>query len=88
MATTTIVQTEVPNYDEWRKGFDGNEQKRADAGIFIQGVYRDVDNGNKVTVISKAESIEAAKNFFQSSAWSAAMERSGKSAHVMILETV
>ena len=79
MAVTTILTHDVANYDEWRVGFDAGEPMRAQAGLTIQSVHRDVDNPNRITVIGESPSAEQAKSFLSNPNLQAAMEKAGVS---------
>lgn len=55
---TVILQHEVANFDEWKKGFDADETGRAKAGVQLKGLYTSVKNPNDVTMIFEAPGVE------------------------------
>jgi hypothetical protein len=60
---TVIISHECKNYSVWRKVFDTDEVNRSKAGFKSTGVYRSVDNANKITIIGEAPSVEAINGF-------------------------
>lgn len=77
MAATLIVDIQVENFDSWKESFDKDEQFRNQMGIQIQGVYRSVDNGNKVSLISQFPDMETAKKIVGSPQWESKQRESG-----------
>lgn len=63
METTIIVSQEVRSFAIWQEAFFEGAGMRADAGINVIGAYQDVNNENRVTVISEAPSAEVAEAF-------------------------
>jgi hypothetical protein len=58
----TVINThEVPDFDKWKEIFDANAEGRSRAGINIRNVYCDINNKNKVTVISEVADAESAR---------------------------
>ena len=74
---TTILTHEVKNFDEWKKGFDGDEGNRTKMGVKATGVYRSHENPNVVTVITEVPSVEAIQAFMANPDLKATMERVG-----------
>jgi hypothetical protein len=74
---TVIISHECKNYSVWKKVFDADEVNRSKAGFKSTGVYRSVDNANKITIIGEAPSVEAINGFMANPELKAAMERGG-----------
>ncbi len=74
---TVIVTHEVKDYDSWKKGFDGDEKPRQEAGLTLLNVYRSVDNANVITATFEATSAEAAKKFVANPALKENMKKAG-----------
>lgn len=72
-----IVTHEVKEYTTWRKGFDADETNRKDAGFKVLGVYADVKDPNKVTVIGEFPNAAAAEAFTTSPKLKETMEKAG-----------
>mgnify|MGYP001043674287 CR=1 FL=1 len=53
-----IIQNEVKDFDEWKKIFDADQPAIAAAGAKLLGVYREIDNPNKVTIMYEAPNVE------------------------------
>ncbi len=53
-----IIQNEVKDFDEWKKIFDADQPSIAAAGAKLLGVYREIDNPNKVTIMYEASNVE------------------------------
>jgi len=58
-----FVRHNVNDYAAWRKGYDAFEPARIKLGAQGHAVYREVDDGNDVTVWHDFNSLEAAKAF-------------------------
>ncbi|MCX6285647.1 MAG: hypothetical protein NTY96_00855 [Bacteroidetes bacterium] len=63
METTIIVSQEVKSYPVWQDAFYAGAGMREQAGINVLGVYQDMNNKNRITVISEAPSPEVAEAF-------------------------
>ena len=74
---TVVISHEVKNYSDWRVVFDEDEVNRTKAGFKSTGVFRDVDNSNKITIIGEAPNLEAFDGFMKNPALKAAMEKGG-----------
>ena len=72
-----FVKHKVDDYTAWRKGYDAFESARTKLGVRGHAVYRDVDDGNDVTVWHDFDNIEAAKAFGNSNELKAAMKDAG-----------
>jgi hypothetical protein len=53
-----IIQNEVKDFDEWKKIFDADQPAIAAAGAKLLGVYREIDNPNKITMVYEAANVE------------------------------
>jgi hypothetical protein len=74
---TVVISHECKNYSDWRKVFDEDEVNRSKAGFKSTGVFRAVDNANKITIIGEAPSVEAIQGFMANPTLKAAMEKGG-----------
>ena len=74
---TVILSHEVKDFANWKKGFDGGEAMRAQAGVKTIGVYASVDNPNAITLITEFPSVEAVKGFLGNPDLQASMEAAG-----------
>ena len=74
---TVVISHEVKNFSDWKKVFDADQVNRSKAGFKDTGLYRAVDNPNKVTIIGEAPSIEAFNGFMTNPALKEAMEKGG-----------
>lgn len=74
---TVIVTHEVKNYATWRKGFDADDSNRKQAGFKVTGVYADVKNPNRVSIIGEFPSAAAAEAFTMSPKLKEVMEKAG-----------
>jgi len=63
MEVTIIVSLLVSDFSLWQEGFFSGAAMRDEAGIQVLGVYRDLENGNSVTVVTEAPSAEVAEAF-------------------------
>jgi hypothetical protein len=60
----TVINThETADFNAWKQQFDSGAENRARAGINVLNVYRDMENSNKVTVISEVADKETAHAF-------------------------
>jgi hypothetical protein len=74
---TVVISHEVKNYSDWRVVFDTDEVNRTKAGFKNTGVFRAVDNSNKITIIGEAPNAEAIEGFMKNPALKEAMEKGG-----------
>lgn len=58
-----IVRHEVEDYQRWRRGYDEAKGLRDEMGVQSDSIYREVDDGNDVTVTHDFASAQAAKAF-------------------------
>ena len=72
-----FVKHKVHDYTAWRQGYDAFEPTRIKLGARGHAVYRDVDDGNDVTVWHDFNNLEAAKAFANSNELKAAMKDAG-----------
>lgn len=74
---TVVISHEVKDYAVWKKGYDGHQPVRKQAGFKVSGVYSDVKNPNLVTVIGQFPSAAAAEAFFASPELKETMSKMG-----------
>ena len=72
-----FVRHKVQDYAAWRKGYDAFEPTRIRLGAQGHAVYREVDDGNDVTVWHDFSDVDAAKAFSGSAELKAAMQGAG-----------
>ena len=72
-----FVRHKVQDYAAWRKGYDAFEPTRVKTGARGHDVYRDVDDGNDLTVWHDFDNLEAAKAFANSNELKTAMKDAG-----------
>lgn len=60
------VRQTVADYAQWKQGFDNHAPEREEAGLQGGHVFRSLDNPNQVTVLMRWDSIERARNFYES----------------------
>lgn len=61
--TRLIVRHDVEDYERWRAGYDEAVGLRDEMGVRADAVFREVDDGNDVTVTHDFASTDAAKEF-------------------------
>jgi hypothetical protein len=71
-----FVRHKVQDYAAWRKGYDAFEPTRVKMAARGHDVYRDVDDGNDLTVWHD-DGLEAAKAFASSNELKAVMKGAG-----------
>jgi len=74
---TVILTHDVKDFASWKPVFDAGEGLRASAGVKVLGVYSDVDDANKVTVLADFPSVEAIQGFLSSPQLKSDMEAAG-----------
>lgn len=52
-----IIQNEVKDFNEWKKIFDADQPAVAAAGAKLMGIYTEIDNPRKVTMIYEAPDV-------------------------------
>jgi len=72
-----FVRHKVHDYAAWREGYDAFEPTRIKMGAQGHAVYRDVENGDDVTVWHDFNNLDAAKAFANSSELKAVMKNAG-----------
>jgi hypothetical protein len=60
---TMVFSVYVNDYDAWKNKFEAGAQFRADAGIKVISISRNVDDTNAITIIEEAANKESAKDF-------------------------
>ena len=66
---TGILTHDVENFDSWYEGFNGDAANREAGGIRIKGVYRGLENPNRVTIVSESDSPENYSRMFNNPAF-------------------
>ena len=64
MTITVVLTAEVPDFNKWKVLFDEDEDKRVKGGIYATP-HRDLDDPNRLCIISKAPSKEAFMALFR-----------------------
>ena len=62
MTITSFVRHSVPDYNAWRKAFDDFHEAR---DLKKPTVYQGAEEPNDVTVVAEFDSLEEAKEFFE-----------------------
>ena len=75
--STIFVRHQVADYDVWRPGFDEHGAVRREYGLTDAGVYRDVADGNAVTLAFTTDDLDRAREFLASSDLRETMSRVG-----------
>ena len=75
--TTMIVQHSVTDYATWRPLFDGHASTRDAHGCQSVNVYREVEDGNAITVLLEFPSLDSAQAFGSDPSLKEAMTRGG-----------
>jgi len=74
---TMFVRHTVKDFAEWKKGYDGFDDKRKAMGVTGDGVYQAEGNPNDVTVYHDFASLDAAKAFAGSAELKSVMKEAG-----------
>ena len=74
----------VDDYDRWRAVYDDFADERRALGVVGDAVFRNVDNGNEVTLHLNFETLDAARKFVQNSEMRGAMDQAGLSGNPKI----
>jgi hypothetical protein len=74
---TVILSHEVNNFEEWKKGFDSNEEMRTKAGIVLKGVFSNIGNDNHVTIMTEFPSKEVFDGFMSNPDLQSDMAKAG-----------
>jgi len=61
--TQLFIRHKVKDYDSWKEGFDSALDFRTSNGELESQVYRNSDDPNDITVITKFNNIDAAKEY-------------------------
>ena len=72
-----IIHHSVKDYAIWKKVFDSGTNLRTSSGVLSTQVYREASDPNKITVITKWNSLANAQNFAQSPELKADLEKAG-----------
>ena len=77
--TRLIVRHPVEDYARWRRGYDEHEDLRDEMGVQADTVFREVGDGNDLTVTHDFASADAARAFVGDPRLAAAMKEIGVS---------
>jgi heme-degrading monooxygenase HmoA len=72
-----LIRHKVADFEKWKPVYDAHAQARQKAGLTEEQLLRGIDDPNEVILLFKADDLEAAKEFCQSSDLRAAMQRAG-----------
>lgn len=75
--TRLFVRHDVTDYAAWRQVYDDFDATRRSMGVRDAGVYRNVDDGNEVTVHHDFADVESARAFAESDELRDTMARAG-----------
>ena len=64
MTITVVLTAEVPDFNKWKVLFDEDEDKRVKGGIYATP-HRDLDDPNRLCIISQVPSKEAFMSLFR-----------------------
>ena len=74
---TVFVRHDVADFDTWKPGFDEHGAVRREYGLTDVGLYREVENGNSVTIVLTTDDVGRAREFIASDELREAMSRVG-----------
>ena len=74
MMANMLIQLKVKDFAEWRKVFDSVSGFRRSSGQLSEQVFRDANDPNSITTLTKWSSLEKAQKFARSPELKAAME--------------
>ena len=77
MATKLILSHRVKDYNQWRPGFDSDEERRRQMGFNIEGVYRSLNDENNVTIIGTVEDVNVMTQMMDNPEMQRIMEEAG-----------
>ena len=75
--TTVFVRHRVADYDVWKAAFDEHGSVRREYGLVDNGLLRDEDDANMVTVLLSTDDTARAREFFASDSLRETMSRAG-----------
>ena len=75
--TTMFARHQVADFAAWRQVYDDFDSTRQSMGVTGQAVYRGAADPSDVTVTHDFATVEAAKQFAESSALRDVMQRAG-----------
>src|SRR5579871_1902150 len=73
----TIIQHKVKDFDKWLTVYEAHDSARKASGLTEIALGRGIDDNNEITVASKSEDMQKAKNFTNSPELKAAMQKAG-----------
>jgi hypothetical protein len=75
--TTVFIRHRVADYDAWKAAFDGHGSVRRDYGLVDNGLLRDEDDANMVTIQMDTDDTARAREFLSSDSLRETMEGAG-----------
>ncbi len=69
MPCAIISRLATENYDTWKAGYDAGEAMRRELGVRGVLVARDATQPHVVTIVTRFDSVDAAKAMLASEAW-------------------
>lgn len=69
MASAIITKLTTENFEAWKNHYDKSEPMRREHGVRGVIIARDASNPNSVTIITRFDSVDAAKAMLASDAW-------------------
>jgi hypothetical protein len=77
MAATAVTTLKVQNFETWKGRYDEGEAMRRSFHVRGVAVLRDATDPNVVTVLTRFDSVDAAKAMIASEKWKEASKGSG-----------
>ncbi|MFH1546919.1 MAG: cyclase [Candidatus Aenigmatarchaeota archaeon] len=75
--TYVIIRHEVKDYRTWKKAFDDHGSMRKENGEQSIQIFREADHENVIIAMAKWDTLERAKQFFESDDLKKGMEEAG-----------
>ena len=69
MAAAVLTKLTTENFETWKTFYDQGEAMRREHGVRGVSVMRDATNPNQLTILTRFDSVEAAKAMMSSEAW-------------------
>jgi hypothetical protein len=77
MSDLMLIQHNVRDYDEWKRGYDAHLPKRTEAGMTEKCLACDSDDPNDVTMLFEVADLDLARSFADSDDLRETMQRCG-----------
>ncbi len=61
-----IATYTVADFKRWYKAFGENEPKRIQAGLRVENIFREFENGNRLKILMSIETLDAANEYVES----------------------